>query len=134
MFIAFTLFAEYKRWLYCTLGMTMTSCLLFGDFVEQFVTFLHKSEMNRSPPFFLLILFIFSDYVKSGFIRFWTGFFLTIFRFLLTGTGFSKLNSFSYQPEPEFLKANPVSYQPEPEFRQITGIPVHNSVPVVPYP
>ena len=75
MFIAFTLFAEYKRWLYCTLGMTMTSCLLFGDFVEQFVTFLHKSEMNRFPPFFLLILFIFSDYVKSGFIRFWTGFF-----------------------------------------------------------
>ena len=43
------------------------------------------------------------------------------------------MNSYSYQPEPEFLKTNPVSYQPEPEFRQITGIPVLNPVPVVPY-
>ena len=132
MFIAFTLFAEYKRWLYCTLGMTMTSCLLFGDFVEQFVTFLHKSEMNRFPPFFFIDLVYLLWLCKIRFYPVLNRIFLTIFRFLLTGTGFSKLNSFSYQPEPEFLKANPVSYQPEMEFRQITGIPVLYPVPVVP--
>ena len=44
-----------------------------------------------------------------------------------------ELPKISYQPKPDFHFSKPVSYQPEPEYRQITGIPVLNPIPVVPY-